>query len=76
MIALGPHEADQPFHRIVETATTVVCPYATVKTASGGVVTSVIESTTYVSVPSFSCRVLSLTSRITIWVVGLSLTSP
>lgn len=33
---------------VVETATTVVCPYATVKTNSG-VVTSVIESTTYVS---------------------------
>ncbi|ROV97605.1 hypothetical protein VSDG_04537 [Cytospora chrysosperma] len=33
---------------VVETATTVVCPYATVSTQSGGVVTSVIESTTYV----------------------------
>lgn len=32
---------------IVETATTVTCPYATVKT-SGGVVTSVIETTEYV----------------------------
>lgn len=38
------------YHSIVETATTVVCPYATVSTASGGVVTSVIESTTYVSI--------------------------
>lgn len=34
---------------IVETATTIVCPYATVKTDTAGVVTSIIESTTYVS---------------------------
>ncbi|KAJ0121560.1 glycoside hydrolase family 17 protein [Diaporthe amygdali] len=33
---------------IVETATTVVCPYATVSTQSGGVVTSLIQTTTYV----------------------------
>lgn len=33
---------------VVETATTVVCPYADVSTASGGVVTSVIKTTTYV----------------------------
>jgi exo-beta-1,3-glucanase (GH17 family) len=33
---------------VVTTATTVVCPYATTKTQSGGVVTSVIETTTYV----------------------------
>lgn len=33
---------------IVETATTVVCPYASVSTQSGGVVTSLIQTTTYV----------------------------
>lgn len=33
---------------IVETATTVVCPYATVSTQSGGVVTSLLQTTTYV----------------------------
>lgn len=37
---------------VVETSTTVVCPYATVSTQSGGVVTSVIETTTYVSFPA------------------------
>lgn len=42
--------ADQRTYSVVETATTVVCPYASVSTASGGVVTNVIETTTYVSV--------------------------
>ncbi|KAJ4397033.1 hypothetical protein N0V93_001257 [Gnomoniopsis smithogilvyi] len=40
--------SDLPHACVVETSTTIVCPYATVKTNTAGVVTSVIESTTYV----------------------------
>ncbi|KAK3695278.1 glycoside hydrolase [Podospora appendiculata] len=49
---------------VVETATTVVCPYATTKT-EGGVVTSVIETTTYVCPSAGTYTIAPITTTVT-----------
>ncbi|KAJ9157248.1 Glycoside hydrolase family 17 protein [Pleurostoma richardsiae] len=49
---------------VVETATTVVCPYATVST-SGTVVTSVIETTTYVCPSAGTYTIGAITTTVT-----------
>lgn len=50
---------------VVETATTVVCPYAAVSTASGGVATSVIETTTYVCPAAGTYTIAPTTTTVT-----------
>ncbi|KUI54044.1 putative beta-glucosidase btgE [Cytospora mali] len=50
---------------VVETATTIVCPYATVSTQSGGVVTSVIETTTYVCPAAGTYTIAPTTTTVT-----------
>ncbi|KAG8165148.1 hypothetical protein KVR01_005423 [Diaporthe batatas] len=51
---------------IVETATTVVCPYATVSTQSGGVVTSLIQTTTYVCPSAGTYTIAPTTTTVTV----------
>lgn len=51
---------------IVETATTVVCPYATVSTQSGGVVTSLIKTTTYVCPSAGTYTIAPTTTTVTV----------
>ncbi|KAJ4398811.1 hypothetical protein N0V85_006191 [Neurospora sp. IMI 360204] len=50
---------------VVETATTVVCPYATTKTAENGVVTSVVEMTTYVCPSAGTYTIAPITTTVT-----------
>jgi exo-beta-1,3-glucanase (GH17 family) len=50
---------------VVETATTVVCPYATV-TTKDGVVTSVVETTTYVCPSAGTYTIAPTTTTITV----------
>lgn len=63
---------------VVETSTTVVCPYATT-TTSGGVVTSTILTTTYVCPSAGTYTIAPLTttvSKSTVWVYPITTSYP
>ena len=63
---------------VVETSTTVVCPYATT-TTSGGVVTSTILTTTYVCPSAGTYTIAPLTttvSKSTVWVYPITASYP